>query len=173
MSMPVEPDSYRKAMARFATGVTVITTSVMGRLHGMTANAVASVSLDPPTLLVVVGRSNETHERIPRAGAFTVNILAQHQRWVSERFAEKDPERDPFDEVPWEAGEGGEVFIPGSLAHLHCTLRASHPSGDHTIYLGEVRHLSIRSEGDPLVYFASRYTTVVPLERPVPTGEGR
>jgi len=166
--MAVSSASYRQAMARFATGVTVITTRTREQLHGMTANAVTSVSLDPPTLLVVVGRSNETHELIPRSGAFVVNVLTREQRPLAEVFAVKNPEVDPFEDVAWQSGWEGQPFLTGSLARIFCTLKASHAAGDHTIYVGEVKDLAVGADADPLVYFKSRYTTVSARE-PLPT----
>lgn len=154
-----DPLAYRKAMAQFATGVTVVTTGAGGVIHGMTANAVASVSLDPPTLLIVVGRDNDTHHLVPEAGVFAVNVLAGDQRWISERFAEKDKGPHLFDGVAWHPGELGAPLIEGALAHLECTLTGSHAAGDHTIYLGRVDILDHRDEGDPLVYFRSGYHT--------------
>lgn len=162
--MAVSPLEYRQAMGRFATGITVVTTLVGERFHGMTANAVTSVSLDPPTLLVVVGKGNDTHALIPKAGGFSLSILAHDQGWLSDRFAGRHGVEDPFEGVPWRPGRLGPPLIEGAVGHLECRLTDAFPAGDHTIYLGRVEALSWREDGQPLVYWRSRYASLFPLE---------
>src|SRR5688572_29779550 len=83
-------DQFRRAMGRFATGVTVVTTRLGDDLHGMTANAVTSLSLDPLMVLVCVDKNADTHDILSRAGIFAVNILNKDQAEISERFAKKE-----------------------------------------------------------------------------------
>src|SRR5207244_4873580 len=83
-------EDFRRAMGRFATGVTLITTRLGDELHGMTANAVTSLSLDPMLVLVCVDKTADTHDILARAGVFAVNILNKEQADVSNRFAKKE-----------------------------------------------------------------------------------
>src|SRR5580693_3005122 len=85
--MSLTPTEFRKAMGSFATGVTIITLDLDGEVHGMTANAFSSVSLDPPLLLVCVDHAARTHAHLHAKKRFGVNILAEHQRVISDYYA--------------------------------------------------------------------------------------
>src|ERR1700675_2856598 len=86
-AMSLSPAEFRKAMGCFATGVTIVTLDLDGEVHGMTANAFASVSLDPLLLLVCVDRNARTHAHLHTKKRFGVNILAENQRSISEYYA--------------------------------------------------------------------------------------
>src|SRR5271170_7217045 len=98
--MSLSPTEFRKAMGCFATGVTIITLDLEGEVHGMTANAFASVSLDPPLLLVCVDHSARTHAHLHAKKRFGVNILAEHQRVISEYYARKVDTHEGAEEEP-------------------------------------------------------------------------
>src|SRR5271155_4651706 len=85
--MSVSPLEFRKAMGCFATGVTIVTVDLDGEVHGMTANAFASVSLDPLLILVCVDQTARTHAHMHAKKRFGINILAEHQRVISEYYA--------------------------------------------------------------------------------------
>jgi|SRR5579862_9658783 flavin reductase (DIM6/NTAB) family NADH-FMN oxidoreductase RutF len=153
--MSIDPDHFRRAMAQFATGITVVTTrDAGGRLLGLTANAFCSVSLSPPLVLVCVGERSETHVGFRESGRFGVSVLAEGQKALSERFAL--PGSGKFENVPVLTGPGGLPLLEGALAHVECRIWADYPGGDHTIYLGEVEHVQVFG-GRPLLFHGSLY----------------
>jgi flavin reductase (DIM6/NTAB) family NADH-FMN oxidoreductase RutF len=104
--MPIEKNELRRVMGHFATGVTVITTfSKEGKLHGLTANAVSSLSLDPPLLIICVDKKAESYASFEESGVFTVNILAADQEDISRRFAVSGGEK--FEGVAFRRGGNG------------------------------------------------------------------
>lgn len=157
--MPPTPNDFRRIMGRFATGVTVITTTYDGELHGMTANAVTSVSLDPMLVLICVDKAADTHDILARAKVFAVNILARGQEEISDRFAKKDAgAAHHLQGIPYHVAENGCPVIDGCLAHLVCRTASEIEGGDHTIFLGEVLNAADDHEaGEPLVFYAGKY----------------
>lgn len=158
--MAVDRVSFRRCLGKFVTGVTVVTTRMEDKIHGMTANSFTSVSLSPPLILFCVSHGTRTLEMIRQSGVFAVNILSESQAAVSERFAGMLPEdSDRFEGL--EIGSGthtGCPIIDGALATLECRLTASYPGGDHEIMLAEVIHVEQWEDpGKPLLYFASNY----------------
>jgi len=155
----VTPDEFRTALGRFASGVTVITVDTSeGVVHGMTANAFCSVSLRPPLVLVCVDHLAETYLHLHERRQFGVSILREEQEALSEFFA--DPERNP--DAGYRLGihyrpmKSGIPVLDNALGNLDCSVVSVHESGDHTIFVGEVREVSV-SEGAPLLYFRGRY----------------
>lgn len=152
--MSVTPSDFRHALGQFATGVTVVLArDGSGRPVGLTANAFCSVSLEPPQVLVCVGRRSEAHVGFA-TGRFGVSVLAADQEQVSRRFAAGGPAK--FDGFALDEGRHGCLLVPGAIARLECAVVVAHEAGDHTIYVGEVLAAESRP-GDPLVYHASRY----------------
>ena len=155
MTTPVDADQVRQLLGRFATGVTVVTTrSASGAPVGMTASSLASVSLDPPLVLVAVDRSNDMHDALKTASHFAINILTADQEILSRRFASTDPNR--FDGVGYREGRNGLPLLNDVVAHIECAMHAAVPSGDHTVYFG----LVVGGEGTervPLIYYRSGY----------------
>ena len=155
----VTPDEFRAALGRFATGVTVITVETAeGGVHGMTANAFCSVSLRPPLVLVCVDHLAETYLHLRECGQFGVSVLRADQDALSEFFA--DPERNP--DAAYRLGiryrkmRSGRPVLEDALANMDCRIVAAHTAGDHTIFVAEVREVSL-GEGEPLLYFRGRY----------------
>ncbi len=145
-------------MSRFATGVTVITTRLEDELHGMTANAVTSVSLDPLLILICVDKSADTHDILARAGAFAVNILGVEQEEISRSLATKKGERaTKLDGIPHHFAVTGAPIITESLAYLDCLTVKQYEGGDHTIFLGEVVDANESGEGEPLLFYGGQY----------------
>ena len=153
---------FRKAMSRFATGVTIITVDLDGEVHGMTANAFASVSLDPMLVLVCVDHTTRTHAHLHAKKRFGINVLAENQRAISEYYAR--PERS-HDHAEAEAGARfdrtahGTPMLRESLAYLECRLRSAEQAGDHTIFIAEVEDVVV-GDGDPLMFFRGKYRKV-------------
>jgi flavin reductase (DIM6/NTAB) family NADH-FMN oxidoreductase RutF len=148
---------FRTLLGCFATGVTVATTlDENGRDTGMTASAVAAVSLDPPLLLICVDRDAKFHAAVEACRGFALNILAVDQEGVSQRFA--DPAADPFDAVECTRSSGGLPLLDGVVAQIVCTPWGSYEAGDHTVFFGVVEEGETFSR-PPLLHYRSRYTT--------------
>ena len=160
--MSLNSSEFRKAMGQFATGVTIITVDLDGEVHGMTANAFASVSLDPPLVLVCVDHATRTHAHLHAKKRFGINVLREDQRAISEYYARA--ERD-HEHAETEAGarfdrtKQGTPMLRGSLAFLECRLNSAEVAGDHTIFIAEVEDVVVR-EGEPLLFFRAKYRKV-------------
>jgi flavin reductase (DIM6/NTAB) family NADH-FMN oxidoreductase RutF len=159
------PD-FRKAMGCFATGVTIITIDQNGEVHGMTANAFTAVSLDPVLILVCVDHRARTHAHLHARKRFGVNVLSSAQQEISDYYA-KTSETHQHAETAgarFERTTYGTPVLQGALAYLECRLHSAQPAGDHTIFIAEVEHVEVR-DGDPLLYFRSRYRDIGVLKR--------
>ena len=149
-------------MGCFATGVTIITLDLEGEVHGMTANAFASVSIDPLLVLVCVDHSTRTHAHMHAKKRFGINVLGEDQRAISEYYAR--PART-HEHAEAEAGarfdrtKQGTPRLQGALAYLECRLHSSEDAGDHTIFIAEVEDVEVR-QGDPLLFFRGKYRKV-------------
>lgn len=168
MAREIPPEEFRTALGLFATGVTVVATAHEGVLHGMTANAFASVSIDPLLVLVCVDREAGLHELLPAAGVFAVTVLAADQEEAAGWFASprRPGGRDQFDGVAWRpAPVTASPVLDDGLAFVDCRVTELHEGGDHTIFLGEVVDLGLlRADVDPLVFYAGQYRRLRPLE---------
>ena len=155
-----DEDSFRQVLARFATGVVVVTGSTEDGPAGLTCQSFSSLSLDPPLVLLSTARTSKTWPRIEATGRFAVNVLGDDQREPSERFAVSGG--DKFAGVAWRTGALGNPLLDGAIAHLECDVHAVHGGGDHVIVLGRVRALEAPGleERAPLVYFRSAYRTL-------------
>src|SRR5262252_277264 len=153
--MAFDPSALRAVMGCFATGVTVITTrDQSGRPYGLTANAVTSLSLEPPLLLICVDRKAETFPHFFDSKIFVLNILAEDQEEVSRRFAKTGG--DKFTGVPCRVGHLDTPILEGTLGHVECRIIETLEGGDHVIHVGEVQHAEAR-DGRPLLFFRGRY----------------
>jgi flavin reductase (DIM6/NTAB) family NADH-FMN oxidoreductase RutF len=156
--MGISRDEFRRTMGRFATGVTIITTREGEHLHGMTANAVTSLSLDPMQVLVCIDRTADTHDILQKAGFFAVNVLAHDQQELCRRFATKDDGwSHAIEEIPHRIGLTGAPIIEGAIAYLDCRTVTEHHGGDHTIFIGEVLEAKELRDADPLVFYAGKF----------------
>jgi flavin reductase (DIM6/NTAB) family NADH-FMN oxidoreductase RutF len=156
-AVPVHIDTglYRRTCARFATGVTVVTTlDSNGHPHGMTVNSFSSVSLDPPLVLVSIDLRNAILGHFISSSWFAINILAEHQEDLSRRFSSAAEDR--FLDLDWHTGDSGTPLLEGVLAQLECSVVRTFEAGDHTVLIGEVRGARY-AEGKPLVFFNSAY----------------
>ncbi len=161
-----DPTEFRRTVGMFATGVTVVTTAVDGLLHGMTANAFTSVSLDPLLVLVCVHAEAGMHELLPRAKTFAVTILSAEQETASVYFATARRPGGPeqFADFGWRpSAVTGSPILTDGVAFVDCTVVEVHEAGDHSIFLGEVVDLGLlRPDAHPLLFFAGRYRRLVP-----------
>jgi flavin reductase (DIM6/NTAB) family NADH-FMN oxidoreductase RutF len=156
--MPIEKNELRRVMGHFATGVTVITTyRQSGELHGLTANAVSSLSLVPPLMLICVDKKADSYPCFDESKSFTVNILASDQEALSRRFAVSGGEK--FDGVAYHLGANGAPILEGTIGHIECRVVSAFDGGDHTIYIGEVLEAETR-EAKPLLFFRGGYREI-------------
>jgi flavin reductase (DIM6/NTAB) family NADH-FMN oxidoreductase RutF len=160
--MGVTQAEFRKALGSFATGVTVITVDCDGEVHGMTANAFTSVSLDPLLVLVCVDHRARTHTHLNARKRFGVNILAENQRAISQYYADPSPTHEHAEReagARFDRTQHGTPVLHGALAYLECRLHTAQDAGDHTIFIAEVEDVVVR-QGDPLVYFRGEYRKI-------------
>jgi len=155
--MPIDIRTFRDAMGRFASGVTVITTATAdGRPSGLTASSFCSVSLDPPLVLFCLGRVSPSFVDFDAADHFAVNILRQDQEHLSRRFAARDT--DIWNGVAYDTWPSGCPILPGVLASMECRKVQTHNGGDHVIIVGEMLQAKIDDDGaEPLVYHWGAY----------------
>jgi flavin reductase len=149
----------RDLMARFATGVSVVAARHGPFLAGMTANAIASISIDPPLMMASIARKAETHGAIVGSHAFAISILADDQQELAECFARPTTAEKlkGFCDAGWHEAETGSPVLDGALAFFDCRLSARHDGGDHTIFVGEIVAAGFREDADPLLWYASAY----------------
>jgi flavin reductase len=160
--MNLTASEFRKAMGTFATGVTIVTVDLDGGVHGMTANAFASVSLDPMLVLVCVDHSTRTHAHLHAKKRFGINVLREDQRAISEYYARTERTHEHAEEeagARFERTRHGTPMLQGSLAYLECRLHSAEEAGDHTIFIAEVEDVVVQ-EGEPLLFFRGKYRKV-------------
>lgn len=145
----------RRALARFATGVTVVTTAEPdGSPVGLTVNSFSSVSLEPPLVLWSLSSRSRRLSTFLAASHFAINVLSETQQEISARFA--GPAEDRFAGIACQVGLGGAPLLAGCLATFECAHAGRIPAGDHVILLGRIERYRHRP-GAPLVFFDSRY----------------
>jgi flavin reductase (DIM6/NTAB) family NADH-FMN oxidoreductase RutF len=161
--MNVSITDYRAAISRFLTGVTLVTARYEGLAQGITASAVASVTLEPPTLLICLNRQSATCHAVSGAGRFCVHILADDQLELARHFASRIP--DKFANLV-ELGLGsthdsplGNPIVDGALAYLECRVVTQTDVGTHRVFFGEVVSVDAR-EGSPLAYFRGQFASL-------------
>jgi 3-hydroxy-9,10-secoandrosta-1,3,5(10)-triene-9,17-dione monooxygenase reductase component len=162
---PVLAERFRAAMGRWATGVSVVTAHDRGEDAGMTVNALLSVSLEPPTVLVSLQREVDTLPVLRRARKFGVSFLAAGQRELSRRFALPVPAAEKFRGVGYHRGPDGVPLLDGALAGLDCRLLSETPVVDHVLVVGEVVRLEEGPDGPPLLFYRGGYAEPEDPER--------
>lgn len=159
----VSPDALRTTMAQFAAGVTVATTVWDGVGHALTATAFASVSLEPPLVLVCVSKSSRFSQAVLGGHSWAVSLLAADQEGLARHFANRG--RDlltQFDRTEHRpAPHSGAPVLVGALGWLDCVTVAEHDAGDHTVVVGRVVATGTESiPGGPLTYYQGTYHTL-------------
>ena len=153
--MAFDPQAQRRIMGHFATGVSVLTTRVEEHLCGMTANAVASLSLEPPLVLVAVDKRAHIHACLHQSKCFALNVLREDQEAISRRFAEHGPKE--FDDLAPTTAVTGAPVLGVALAYVDCRLVEIAAGGDHDIFIGEIV-AGEAVEGRPLIFYRAKYT---------------
>src|SRR6476661_1606433 len=145
-------------MGHFASGVTIMTTTASGRMHGMTVSAFASQSLDPLLILVSVERSTTMHQLVMESRAFAINILDEHGEATARFFADNARLSGPeFKDGAYHLGVTGSPILEEATAYLEATIDSTLKAGDHTIMVGRVVALQVVRDAAPLVYYRSGY----------------
>ena len=157
ISGTVDDADFRAVLGRFATGVTVVTTSKDGRPAGITVNAFTSVSLDPPLVLICIDRTSYVHDLMKETGVFAANILTDEQMALSNCFARRSEERlRGFCNAPYHIAATGAPILDDCLGFVDCRIVGVYPGGDHSIFVGQVVALSA-SDDAPLLYYRGKY----------------
>ncbi len=155
-AVPVTNQNFRMAWSQFGTGVTVITTlEPGGKVHGMTANGVVSVSLDPPLALACIGHNRNSYPLIKMNQRFAISILNTEQRNVAIHYTNPPVQRGPDDAIPF-VKLGESMAIGGSLAAMDCRVISEHEEGDHTLFVAEVEQL-VLGEGEPMLWMQGKF----------------
>jgi 3-hydroxy-9,10-secoandrosta-1,3,5(10)-triene-9,17-dione monooxygenase reductase component len=161
--MSIGPDHYREVMGHFATGISVVTALEGSRPHGITVNALSSVSLDPALVMVALDRRRYITPIVRAAARYAVNVLGAGQQALSDCFAHApvSPGREAFCGATWHAGPTGLPLIDGSIAALECTIVETFSAGDHDLFIGRVDSLH-QDDADvvPLLYYRRRYLRI-------------
>ncbi|HWH24948.1 MAG TPA: flavin reductase family protein [Candidatus Limnocylindria bacterium] len=163
----IDPNTYRDVLARFVTGVTVVTTleNPDGERQpwGTTVNSFTGISLEPPLVMVSIGRERSIHPIIERTARFAVNILGETSQALSDCFAGAPSTlpREAFCNAEYALGTCGLPILGEAIAYVGCQVDQRIEAGDHTIYLGRVVEAGTRDEsGWPLLYFRRRYLRI-------------
>jgi len=167
----IDSDTFRRVLGHFVTGVTVVTALDGERPFGITVNALSSVSLDPPLVMVALDRRRFLTPIVRAAGRYAVNILSEDQQALSDCFAGApvEPGRQDFCGASWQPGETGLPLLDGAIATLECTVVETFSAGDHDLFIGRVDALETSPGApEPLLFFRRHYLRVEPAsESPV------
>lgn len=152
--MAVDAQLQRQVMGKFATGVTVVTTCSREETCGMTANAVMSLSLDPPLVVISVDKSSHMNDVLLKSKCFAINVLKREHESLSRRFAQKGPK--DFSELSCTVAETGSPILEDALAYADCKVVEVLSGGDHDMFVGELLAAESRA-GEPLIFYAGNY----------------
>ena len=154
---PSPPDGFRRLMSRWTTGVSVVTAHDGAVDAGLTVNALLSVSLAPPAVLVSLMHDVDTLPVLVRSGRFGASLLAADQRSLSERFALPSAPARKFEGVPIHRAPHGSALLDGTLGGVECRVVSRTPAFDHILVMGEVEYQEVGRDALPLVFYRSGY----------------
>lgn len=160
------PEPFKAAFRRLASGVCVVMFRRNGRPHGFTATSVTSVSMAPPKALFCVGTGNDSHAHLAAGTRVGISLLSAAQRPLSDRFAGKAGPLG-YDDVETAEGPGGVLLLPGAIAHLSARVAQLVPAGDHSIVVCNLEAAMLAEEAPPLLHFSRAYHALAPLPAPV------
>jgi flavin reductase (DIM6/NTAB) family NADH-FMN oxidoreductase RutF len=150
------PEHFRAVLGHFCSGIVVVTSTDAQGPSGLTAQSFASLSLDPPLVLVCPAKTSTSWPRIEAAGAFCINVMAEDQEELCRGFAMRGA--DKFAGVGYEpAPHSGAPLLTGALAWMDCWLEVVHDGGDHVIAVGRVLDLGTAESGRPLLFYRGGY----------------
>jgi 3-hydroxy-9,10-secoandrosta-1,3,5(10)-triene-9,17-dione monooxygenase reductase component len=159
----VAPDAFRKVMGHFVTGITVVTALDGDRPQGITVNALTSVSLEPPLVVVALDRRRFITPTVRASGRYAVNVLSEDQQALSDCFAGAPvtPSRDDFCGATWTRGPTGLPLLEGAIATLECTVTETFEAGDHELFVARVDSLgNAEPHPMPLLYYRRQYLRI-------------
>lgn len=171
---PVEPrrfekdvdllrDGFRQAMRRLTSTVTIITANDKGRPYGMTATAVTSLTLTPPSLMICVNRSANTHDAILRSGSFCVNLLRPSHQSLCCDFSGKKAGRERFETGNWSMPATQPPYLTDAQSSIFCDVHGTLPNGTHTVVIGHVTKVLVAERIMPLLHQNGTYGRFEPL----------
>jgi flavin reductase (DIM6/NTAB) family NADH-FMN oxidoreductase RutF len=155
-------ETFRLALRRFPAAVSVITSADRDRRHGMTATAVTSLSLDPPSLIVCINQATLLHDIMLLARRFCVNVLRREQVALSSAFSGAVPAEERFGLGNWMTSAEGVTYLADAQINIFCRKAAAVPYGTHTIFIGEAETVKVRDPIEPLIYQDATYCFSVP-----------
>ena len=158
--MPLDPEKLRQAMRAWTTGVAIVTSIYEDQQYGMTVNSFTSISLEPPLICVALKQLTHTHDLVVKSGMFSVTILTEDQKELSDRFAGKMPGLlDRFAGLQTETISLDSPVFKDGMAYFDCRVLNSIPVGENTLFIAEVLDASGRltGKGEPLVYHNREY----------------
>jgi flavin reductase (DIM6/NTAB) family NADH-FMN oxidoreductase RutF len=155
-------ETFKLALRRFPAAVSVITSADRDRRHGMTATAVTSLSLDPPSLIVCINQSTLLHDIMLLARRFCVNVLRREQAALSSAFSGAVPAEERFGLGNWMTSAEGVTYLADAQINIFCKKAAAVPYGTHTIFIGEAETVKVRDPIEPLIYQDATYCFSVP-----------
>ncbi len=164
--MEIEAGRFRQVMGHFATGVSVVTTLAEDGPQGITVNALSSVSLNPPLIMVALDRRRFITPMVRAHGRYAVSILSDSQQALSDCFAHAAvrPGREDFCGAAWTPGQSGLPLLDGAIATLECTVVETFSAGDHDLFIGRVDTMNTPApateDAGPLLYFRRRYLQI-------------
>jgi flavin reductase (DIM6/NTAB) family NADH-FMN oxidoreductase RutF len=157
----LESSEFRRILGHWVSGVAIVATRTgEGKLCGLTANAIASVSLEPPLVLVCVEHNADSHECIRTAGVFSINMLCNNQERIARRFATWEVDTK-FEGLAFHTEVTGAPILDDALAWVDCRVHSEHSAGDHTIFVGEVVAGDAKEDA-PLLYYRGGYGRLIP-----------
>jgi flavin reductase (DIM6/NTAB) family NADH-FMN oxidoreductase RutF len=156
-------EQLKEVMRVFPQGVAVVTSSYSGSLYGMTVSSFTSVSLHPPLVLVAISKSTKLHDVFTSSDVFAVNLLAEDQKSVSDRFAGRENVSERFEGIKFDLVDNCPI-IKGVRAYIICRKWATCDSGDHTLLIGELMKGVKINNRRPLAYYSQQYATIAQLE---------
>jgi flavin reductase (DIM6/NTAB) family NADH-FMN oxidoreductase RutF len=153
----VDEQSFKSVWRNFVTGVAIVTTiESNGLIHGMTANSIASISLNPPLVMASVGYDRESNKLIKRTGKFAISILSDKQESAALYCSSsRDPNLNPSP-VDFTLTENGYGIVPDCLSFMECRTEKHYEVGDHTIFIASIEELGM-NQGSPLTYYGGKY----------------
>jgi flavin reductase (DIM6/NTAB) family NADH-FMN oxidoreductase RutF len=155
-------ETFKLALRRFPAAVSVITSADQNRRHGMTATAVTSLSLDPPSLIVCINQSTLLHDIMLLARRFCVNVLRRDQAALSSAFSGAIAAEERFRLGDWMMSADGVTYLADAQINIFCKKAAAVPYGTHTIFIGEAESVNVRDPIEPLIYQDATYCVSVP-----------
>ena len=154
----VTGEDLREVMRSFPSGICVVTIELEGTRTGLTVGSLASLSLEPPLVGFALGQQAQLHELLRGAGEFGVSLLAADQEAIAQHFARSVPPIALWTGVEVRDDAGGPPLIADALGWLRCSVQAEHPTGDHTLFVGQVEWAEVASAAPALVYVRHGYS---------------